>query len=58
MFKKLTRRSFAATGSALLLASTVALSGFVQDASAQAPARQTQRVGTGGIGGDLPVEMM
>lgn len=58
MFKNLTRRSLASTSGALVLAASAALLGFVQDVSAQAPARQTLRFGTGGIGGDLPVEMM
>ena len=58
MLKTLTRRSLGATASALVLAAGAALTGFAPDVSAQSPQRQMLRFGTGGLGGDLPVEMM
>ncbi len=47
----------AAVVSAALIAGA-AFAGSISDAAAQAPQRQLVRVGTAGIGGDLPVEMM
>ncbi len=47
----------AAVVSAALVAGAV-FAGGISDAVAQAPAKQTIRFGTAGIGGDLPVEMM
>jgi tripartite ATP-independent transporter DctP family solute receptor len=51
------RGRLAAIVSAALVAGA-AFAGSIADASAQAPQRQLLRFATGGIGGDLPVEMM
>lgn len=51
------RGRLAAIVSAALIAGAI-FAGSVSDAAAQAPQRQLLRFATGGIGGDLPVEMM